>query len=150
MTYAILYVIDAVYDPGSLTAHQPGDPGAPVTAPRGTDGRIVVVDQLTKRFGGEVLAVDRLSFTVEPQLRITGFLGPNGAGKTTTLRMVLGLVHPTSGQATIGGMPYRRLPFPSRMVRRGARVGEFPSGAHRPQPPARAVHRCRPAALARR
>jgi ABC-2 type transport system ATP-binding protein len=79
-----------------------------------TDGRIVV-DQLTKRFGGKILAVDRLSFTVEPG-SVTGFLGPNGAGKTTTLRMVLGLVHPTSGRATIGGLPYRRLPAPSRMV----------------------------------
>ena len=85
-----------------------------MTGAAGTDGRIVV-DQLTKRFGGKVLAVDRLSFTVEPG-SVTGFLGPNGAGKTTTLRMVLGLVHPTSGQATIGGLPYRRLPFPSRMV----------------------------------
>ncbi len=78
------------------------------------DGRIVV-DQLTKWFGSKVLAVDRLSFSVEPG-SVTGFLGPNGAGKTTTLRMVLGLVHPTSGQATIGGLPYRRLPRPSRMV----------------------------------
>jgi ABC-2 type transport system ATP-binding protein len=78
------------------------------------DGRIVV-DQLTKRFGGKVLAVDRLSFAVEPG-SVTGFLGPNGAGKTTTLRMVLGLVHPTSGRATIGGLPYRQLPNPSRTV----------------------------------
>src|SRR5436190_14971950 len=78
------------------------------------DGRIVV-DQLTKWFGSKVLAVDRLSFSVEPG-SVTGFLGPNGAGKTTMLRMVLGLVHPTSGQATIGGLPYRKLPRPSRMV----------------------------------
>jgi ABC-2 type transport system ATP-binding protein len=87
-------------------------PDAPsATAP---DGRIVV-DELTKLFGGKVLAVDRLSFTVEPG-SVTGFLGPNGAGKTTTLRMVLGLVHPTSGRATIGGLPYRRLPHPGRIV----------------------------------
>ncbi|HZC72651.1 MAG TPA: ATP-binding cassette domain-containing protein [Jatrophihabitans sp.] len=78
------------------------------------DGRIVV-DQLTKWFGGKVLAVDRLSFTVEPG-SVTGFLGPNGAGKTTTLRMVLGLVHPTAGNATIGGLPYRQLRNPTRVV----------------------------------
>jgi ABC-2 type transport system ATP-binding protein len=78
------------------------------------DGRIVV-DQLTKIFRGNVRAVDRLSFTVEPG-SVTGFLGPNGAGKTTTLRMVLGLVHPTSGAATIGGQPYRRLHAPGRIV----------------------------------
>ncbi len=73
-------------------------------------GRIVV-DQLTKVFGGKVRAVDRLSFTVEPG-SVTGFLGPNGAGKTTTLRMVLGLVSPTSGRATISGLPYKSLHNP--------------------------------------
>jgi ABC-2 type transport system ATP-binding protein len=78
------------------------------------DGRIVV-DDLTKVFHGDVRAVDRLSFTVEPG-SVTGFLGPNGAGKTTTLRMVLGLVHPTSGRATISGVSYRQLPHPGRTV----------------------------------
>ncbi len=77
-------------------------------------GRIAVND-LTKVFGGKVRAVDRLSFTVEPG-SVTGFLGPNGAGKTTTLRMVLGLVQPTSGRATIGGKPYRHLDQPSHAV----------------------------------
>jgi ABC-2 type transport system ATP-binding protein len=85
---------------------------APATTAQ--DGRIVV-DELTKVFRGDVRAVDRLSFTVEPG-SITGFLGPNGAGKTTTLRMVLGLVRPTSGSATIGGVPYRQLHDPSRIV----------------------------------
>ena len=79
------------------------------TAPE-PDGRIVV-DQLTKVFGGKVRAVDRLSFTVEPG-SVTGFLGPNGAGKTTTLRMVLGLVHPTAGAATISGVAYKSLRDP--------------------------------------
>jgi ABC-2 type transport system ATP-binding protein len=82
--------------------------------PEIADGRIVV-DELTKWFGGKIRAVDRLSFTVEPG-SVTGFLGPNGAGKTTTLRMVLGLVHPTAGRATIGGLPYRRLRNPTRVV----------------------------------
>jgi ABC-2 type transport system ATP-binding protein len=69
---------------------------------------------LTKHFGA-VLAVDNLAFTVEPG-RVTGFLGPNGSGKTTTLRMLLGLVAPTSGQATIGGRFYRDIPNPSGTV----------------------------------
>jgi len=78
------------------------------------DGRIVV-DGLTKVFRGNIRAVDQLSFSVEPG-SVTGFLGPNGAGKTTTLRMVLGLVHPTSGTATIGGQPYRHVNNPLSAV----------------------------------
>jgi ABC-2 type transport system ATP-binding protein len=85
-----------------------------MTAGQPAPGRIVVED-LTKVFGRKIRAVDRLSFTVEPG-SITGFLGPNGAGKTTTLRAVLGLVHPTSGTATIGGLPYRSIPDPIRRV----------------------------------
>ncbi|MCU1624704.1 MAG: transporter ATP-binding protein, partial [Frankiales bacterium] len=69
---------------------------------------------LTKRYGDKV-AVDDLTFTVQPGM-VTGFLGPNGAGKTTTLRMILGLVRPTGGHATVGGVEYRHLPEPSRIV----------------------------------
>jgi ABC-2 type transport system ATP-binding protein len=76
-------------------------------------GRIVVAG-LSKNFG-TVRAVDNLSFTVEPG-SVTGFLGPNGAGKTTTLRMLLGLVTPTNGTATIGGVPYSNIPHPMRTV----------------------------------
>jgi ABC-2 type transport system ATP-binding protein len=76
-------------------------------------GRIVVAG-LSKTFGA-VRAVDNLSFTVEPG-SVTGFLGPNGAGKTTTLRMLLGLVTPTSGTATIGGTPYGQIAHPMRTV----------------------------------
>jgi ABC-2 type transport system ATP-binding protein len=76
-------------------------------------GRIVVAG-LSKSFGA-VRAVDDLSFTVEPG-SVTGFLGPNGAGKTTTLRMLLGLVTPTSGTATIGGVPYGQIAHPMRTV----------------------------------
>lgn len=47
---------------------------------------------------------------------VTGFLGPNGAGKTTTLRMLLGLIGPTGGSATIGGQPFRRHPRGLRHV----------------------------------
>ena len=76
-------------------------------------GRIVVAG-LSKSFG-TVRAVDNLSFTVEPG-SVTGFLGPNGAGKTTTLRMLLGLVTPTSGTATIGGVSYDRISHPMQTV----------------------------------
>jgi ABC-2 type transport system ATP-binding protein len=69
---------------------------------------------LTKRFG-EVVAVDHLSFDV-PSGSVTGFLGANGAGKTTTLRMLLGLVAPTEGTATIAGRPYAGLEHPFRHV----------------------------------
>ncbi|ONI84342.1 ABC transporter ATP-binding protein [Actinosynnema sp. ALI-1.44] len=74
----------------------------------------VVVQNLTKTFG-QVLAVQNLSFTVEPG-SVTGFLGPNGAGKTTTLRMLLGLVTPTAGHATINGRPFHHLGNPARVV----------------------------------
>jgi ABC-2 type transport system ATP-binding protein len=78
-----------------------------------TDGSIVV-SGLTKRYKS-LTAVDDLSFTVQPG-RVTGFLGPNGAGKTTTLRMLLSLVMPTAGTATIGGRPYADLEEPARVV----------------------------------
>ncbi len=74
----------------------------------------VSIRGLTKRFGA-VTAVRDLTFDV-PAGQITGFLGPNGAGKTTTLRMALGLVAPTAGQALIGGRPYSQLPHPRRTV----------------------------------
>ena len=75
----------------------------------------VVSTALTKVFGGRIRAVDHLSFAVEPG-SVTGFLGPNGAGKTTTLRMLLGLVKPTSGSSTINGVPYHRLDKPLTVV----------------------------------
>jgi ABC-2 type transport system ATP-binding protein len=74
----------------------------------------VSVRELTKQFG-RVRAVERLSFETPPG-QITGFLGPNGAGKTTTLRILLGLVRPTTGEALIGGRRYRELPWPRRVV----------------------------------
>ncbi len=72
------------------------------------------VHGLTKRFGG-VTAVQDLTFEV-PAGQVTGFLGPNGAGKTTTLRMLLGLVRPTSGRALIGGRAYHDIAEPRREV----------------------------------
>jgi ABC-2 type transport system ATP-binding protein len=70
---------------------------------------------LTKRFGADVVAVDHLDFDAVPG-GVTGFLGPNGAGKTTTLRMLLGLVTPTSGSVLIDGQNYRDLPNPTLHV----------------------------------
>jgi len=61
----------------------------------------VEVVELTKKFG-DFTAVDRVTFSIE-RGEIFGFLGPNGAGKTTTIRMLLGLLAPTSGQATVLG-----------------------------------------------
>jgi ABC-2 type transport system ATP-binding protein len=69
---------------------------------------------LTKRYGDKV-AVDDLTFTVEPG-RVTGFLGPNGAGKSTTMRLILGLDAPTRGSATVNGRPYREHTAPLREV----------------------------------
>jgi ABC-2 type transport system ATP-binding protein len=78
------------------------------------DDRQILVQGLTKRYKG-LTAVDDLSFSVESG-RVTGFLGPNGAGKTTTLRMLLDLVRPSSGAATIGGRRYLDLEEPTRVV----------------------------------
>jgi ABC-2 type transport system ATP-binding protein len=74
----------------------------------------IVVEHLSKQYK-QLRAVDDLSFTVRSG-RVTGFLGPNGAGKTTTLRMLLNLVAPTSGSATIGGRRYVDLDDPIRHV----------------------------------
>ncbi|THV30034.1 ABC transporter ATP-binding protein [Glycomyces paridis] len=63
---------------------------------------IVSTDRLTKHYGGRA-AVDGISLGVR-RGEVYGFLGPNGAGKTTTLRMLLGLVRPTSGTASVHGL----------------------------------------------
>src|SRR3954464_5947249 len=65
------------------------------------DRTVVRTHGLTKRYGDR-LAADAVSLTVR-RGEVDGFLGPNGAGKTTTLRMVLGLVRPTSGSAVVLG-----------------------------------------------
>jgi ABC-2 type transport system ATP-binding protein len=75
---------------------------------------IIQAHGLTKHYGS-VRAVDDLSFSVQAG-SVTGFLGPNGAGKTTTLRMLLGLVAPDAGTATINGRAYRDLPDPLHQV----------------------------------
>jgi ABC-2 type transport system ATP-binding protein len=91
-----------------------------------TSDGVVSVDHLSKSFGA-VQAVDDLTFDVLPG-RVTGFLGPNGAGKTTTLRLLLGLVEPSSGTATVGGRRYRDLERPLRTVGAALEAASFHPG----------------------
>jgi sodium transport system ATP-binding protein len=94
-------------------------------------GCMIQVEHLTKRFplqGGEsVLAVNDLSFAVQAG-EVYGLLGPNGAGKTTTLRMLLGLLRPTSGSTAIAG--FGSSEFPDEVKRRvglvSASAGLYP------------------------
>ena len=73
---------------------------------------MIVVENLTRCFsagGKNLVAVDHLSFSVK-EGEVYGLLGPNGAGKTTTLRMILGLLQPTSGEAIVDGFSVSRHP----------------------------------------
>jgi ABC-2 type transport system ATP-binding protein len=81
------------------------------------DELVVQTDALTKRYGDR-LAVDRVGMTVR-RGEVYGFLGPNGAGKTTTLRMLLGLVRPSGGSASVLG---RDLGDPDVTGRTGALI----------------------------
>ncbi|MEJ1087913.1 ATP-binding cassette domain-containing protein [Microbacterium sp. Mu-80] len=78
------------------------------------EGQVLEFADVTKRFN-TVTAVSELSVRVEPGA-VTGFLGPNGAGKTTSLRILLGQIKPTTGTATIGGVPYSELRQPLRTI----------------------------------
>jgi ABC-2 type transport system ATP-binding protein len=75
---------------------------------------MIKVEHLTKRYEGTT-AVDDLDFEVLPGV-VTGFLGPNGSGKSTTMRIILGLDHPTKGQATVKGRRYEELRDPLHEV----------------------------------
>jgi ABC-2 type transport system ATP-binding protein len=77
---------------------------------------VILLENLTRLFG-DFVAVDHVSFAVNVG-EIVGFLGPNGSGKTTTIRMLLGLLKPTEGRATVLGFDVFRQ---SELVR--ARVG---------------------------
>ncbi|MFG2312396.1 ABC transporter ATP-binding protein [Streptomyces sp. NPDC048566] len=82
----------------------------PAPAPRGgvSDADAVIATRsLSKRYRGGQLAVDALDLTV-PAGSVFGFLGPNGSGKTTTIRMLMGLIEPTSGTARVLGQPMPR------------------------------------------
>jgi ABC-2 type transport system ATP-binding protein len=77
---------------------------------------------LTKRFRGGQLAVDQVDLAV-PGNSVYGFLGPNGSGKTTTIRMLLGLAYPTSGTASLLGVP-----IPDQAARVLHKVGSLVEG----------------------
>ncbi len=68
----------------------------------------VVLENLTKKFG-DFTAVDNISFIVGKG-EIFGFLGPNGAGKSTTIRMLCGILRPTSGRGVVGGVDITKTP----------------------------------------
>lgn len=78
----------------------------------GAGDGVIHTHALTKRYRGGQLAVDGLDLTV-PAGSVFGFLGPNGSGKTTTIRMLMGLIEPTSGSARVLGHP---MPRASRTV----------------------------------
>lgn len=72
-----------------------------VSSPLALSAPVVVADHLGKRFGQRQAVAD-VSFTLQAG-EVFGFLGPNGAGKTTTIRMLVGLIRPTSGRVLVAG-----------------------------------------------
>ncbi|MFH9686188.1 ABC transporter ATP-binding protein [Streptomyces sp. NPDC021019] len=88
----------AVRAPGAVSTGVAGAAGAEEAGP------VIRTRGLTKRYRGGQLAVDGLDLTV-PGGSVFGFLGPNGSGKTTTIRMLMGLIDPTSGTAEVLGRP---------------------------------------------
>ena len=92
------------------------------SASPGNEPPAASVVNLSKRFSTDVLAVDDVSLDVRKGV-IFGLLGPNGAGKTTLLRMILGLIHPTKGQAFMFG---KRLTPGSPLLRRVGSLVESP------------------------
>ncbi|HSF81023.1 MAG TPA: ABC transporter ATP-binding protein [Anaerolineales bacterium] len=75
---------------------------------------LIEADLLTKRYG-EKLAVDQVSFSVQAG-EIFGFLGPNGAGKTTTIKMIVGLLLPTTGSVQVAGYDIQKEPLQAKAV----------------------------------
>jgi ABC-2 type transport system ATP-binding protein len=81
---------------------------------------------LTKRYG-DSLAVDTVNIQVFPG-EIVGFLGPNGAGKTTTIKMLIGLLRPSQGNARIGGYDIQKSPLQAK-----AQIGYVPDQPYLPE-----------------
>ena len=88
---------------------------------------MVTIDKLVKRFG-DFVAVDNVSLTVE-RGEVFGFLGPNGAGKSTTIRILCGLLGPTSGEATVAGF---RVGIEAEEIRRNIGYMSQAGGATNP------------------
>ena len=84
---------------------------------------MLTIQAVTKKYGAFV-AVNEVSFDV-PQGRIFGFLGPNGAGKTTTMKMICGIVKPSSGRITVDGFDVVKQPLEVK-----ARLGYVPDRPH--------------------
>ena len=94
---------------------------------------MIQTEKLTKKYK-DVLALDSLNLRIEPR-EIFGYIGPNGAGKTTTIRILCGLMKPTSGQATVAGVDVVKHPEKAKAVvgyqpdifgvYRGMRVWEY-------------------------
>ncbi len=75
---------------------------------------MILTENLTKRFGAKC-AVESLNLNIPPGTFFC-FLGPNGAGKTTTIKMLTGLLHPTSGSAVIGGYDIQKQPVEAKRL----------------------------------
>ena len=88
--------------------------------PETTTRNVVSVDGLTKRYGS-FTSVDSLTFDVAAG-EITGLLGPNGAGKTTTMKMLLGLIRPSAGRASILGIEHGTREYNHAIRRVGALI----------------------------
>lgn len=91
----------------AVPAGRTGNAGAVSAAAVSAEDAVIATRALSKRFRGRQLAVDGLDLTV-PAGSVFGFLGPNGSGKTTTIRMLMGLIEPTSGTASVLGRPMPR------------------------------------------
>jgi len=83
---------------------------------------VIKINDVTKRYG-EFLAVDKLSFNVEPG-EVLGFLGPNGAGKSTTMKMIAGFLAPSSGSISVCGFDIENDPMRAKQS-----IGYLPEGA---------------------
>src|SRR5271170_7691743 len=83
---------------------------------------MITIKNLSKRYG-EILAVNDLSFTVQPG-EVLGFLGANGAGKSTTMRMIAGFISPSAGQVSVCGHDIGSAPVQAKTC-----MGYLPEGA---------------------
>ncbi|WP_188305753.1 ABC transporter ATP-binding protein [Streptomyces sp. CBMA123] len=98
-------VTESAGGPGAVSRPAPvpsASPASSPASPASAGDDVIRTRGLTKRFRGGQLAVDGLDLTV-PRGSVFGFLGPNGSGKTTTIRMLMGLIAPTAGMATVLG-----------------------------------------------